>query len=145
LVATFLLETLRRMEAGEDVSVLARELGVSRKSIYKWRDRYRLAGGNTLRGRGRMTKAERFDAASGSSTRSGDPLVECLVVLKQSPIPFSPTSRMKASACDAISSASAFDQNPPARKLDGARNTLESVSMRSSAALSLSPRARSGE
>src|SRR5215469_2423838 len=47
------------MEAGENVSVLARELGVSRKSIYKWRDRYRLAGSDALRGRGRMSKAER--------------------------------------------------------------------------------------
>jgi transposase len=47
------------MEAGENVSVLARELGVSRKSIYQWRNRYRLGGGNALRSRrGRMTKAE---------------------------------------------------------------------------------------
>ena len=38
----FKLEALRRMEAGEKVSVLARELGVSRKSIYQWRDRYRV-------------------------------------------------------------------------------------------------------
>lgn len=45
------------MEAGENVSVLARELGVSRKSIYQWRNRYRL-GGVALRGRGRVTKAE---------------------------------------------------------------------------------------
>src|SRR5215469_7937360 len=52
------LEALRRMEAGENVSVLARELGVSRKSIYQWRDRYRLAGSMALRGRGRRTKAE---------------------------------------------------------------------------------------
>jgi transposase len=55
----FKLEALRRMEAGENVSVLARELGVSRKSIYQWRDRYRLGGRNGLRGHGRMTKAER--------------------------------------------------------------------------------------
>jgi transposase-like protein len=55
----FKLEALRRMQAGENVSVLARELGVSRKSIYKWRDRYRLGGSNALRGRGRRTKAER--------------------------------------------------------------------------------------
>jgi transposase len=46
------------MQAGENVSVLARELGVSRKSIYQWRDRYRLGGSHALRGRGRMTKAE---------------------------------------------------------------------------------------
>ena len=54
----FKLEALRRMEAGENVSVLARELGVSRKSIYQWRDRYRVGGSNALRGRGRMSKAE---------------------------------------------------------------------------------------
>jgi transposase len=55
----FKLEALRRMEAGENVSVLAREVGVSRKSIYQWRNRYRLGGGNALRSqRGRMTKAE---------------------------------------------------------------------------------------
>jgi transposase-like protein len=46
------------MKAGENVSVLARELGVSRKSIYKWRARYRVGGSNALRGRGRMSKAE---------------------------------------------------------------------------------------
>jgi transposase-like protein len=55
----FKLEALRRMEAGENVSVLARELGVSRKSIYQWRGRYRLGGSNALRGSGRMTKVER--------------------------------------------------------------------------------------
>src|SRR5262245_21980684 len=54
----FKLEALRRMDARENVSVLARELGVSRKSIYQWRNRYRLGGGNALRRRGRMTKAE---------------------------------------------------------------------------------------
>jgi transposase-like protein len=53
----FKLEALRRMEAGENVSVLARELGVSRKSIYQWRDRYRLGGSHALRSRGRRTKA----------------------------------------------------------------------------------------
>lgn len=56
----FKLEALRRMEAGENVSVLARELGVSRKSIYQWRERYRRGGSNALRGRGRKTKAERL-------------------------------------------------------------------------------------
>jgi predicted transcriptional regulator len=37
LVATLSLRPLRRMQAGENVSVLARELGVSRKSIYQSR------------------------------------------------------------------------------------------------------------
>ena len=54
----FKLEALRRMEAGENVSVLAREFGVSRKSIYQWRNRYRLGGSKALRRRGRMTNAE---------------------------------------------------------------------------------------
>jgi len=45
-------------EAGENVSVLARELGVSRKSIYQWHNRYRLGGSNALRRRGRMTNVE---------------------------------------------------------------------------------------
>jgi len=41
------------------VSVLARELGVSRKSIYQRRNRSRLGCGNALRShRGRITKAE---------------------------------------------------------------------------------------
>jgi transposase len=59
------------MEAGENVSVLARELGVSRKSIYKWRDRYRLGGSNALRGpnnqsraRGSRRNADRREAAA---------------------------------------------------------------------------------
>jgi transposase len=47
------------MDAGENVSVLARELGVSRKSIYKWRDRYRLGGSDALRAAVVGPKAER--------------------------------------------------------------------------------------
>ena len=40
------------------MTVLARELGVSRKSIYQWRNRYCLGGSNALRRRYPMTKAE---------------------------------------------------------------------------------------
>jgi transposase len=65
----FKLEALRRMEAGENVSVLARELRVSRKSIYQWRNRYRVAGSMALRGRGRKTKAE-------ISAHEGEPAAE---------------------------------------------------------------------
>src|SRR5580692_10502866 len=61
----FKLEALRRMEAGENVSDLARQLGVSRKSIYQWRNRYRLGGSKALRGRGRMTNADRSAVAAG--------------------------------------------------------------------------------
>jgi transposase-like protein len=54
----FKLEALRRLEAGVNVSVLARELGVSCKHINRCRDRYRLGGSSALRNHGRMTKAE---------------------------------------------------------------------------------------
>jgi transposase-like protein len=64
------LEVLRRMAAGENVSGLGREFGVSRKSIYQWRDRYRLDGSMALRSCGRMTKAE----AASLSTHQAKPL-----------------------------------------------------------------------
>ena len=43
----FKLEALRRMEAGENVSVLARKLGFHARALSQWRNRYRL-GGSTL-------------------------------------------------------------------------------------------------
>lgn len=52
------LAVLARMAAGENVSALSRELGVARKCLYQWRDRYRLGGAVALRSRGRPTKAE---------------------------------------------------------------------------------------
>jgi transposase-like protein len=52
------LAALQRMLAGENVSALARELGIRRKYLYQWRDRFRAGGPDALRGRGRPTKAE---------------------------------------------------------------------------------------
>jgi transposase-like protein len=52
------LAALRRMLAGENVSALARELGVRRKYLYQWRERFRSGGPEALRSRGRPTKAE---------------------------------------------------------------------------------------
>jgi transposase len=49
----FKLKVLRRMEAGENVCALARELGVRRKLFYAWRDALRRGGPMALRGRGR--------------------------------------------------------------------------------------------
>jgi transposase len=54
----FKLAALARMSAGETVSALARELGVLRKCLYQWRERYRLGGALAVRSRGRPTKAE---------------------------------------------------------------------------------------
>ena len=57
----FKLAALARMASGENVSALSRELGVARKCLYQWRERFRLGGALGLRGRGRMTKAERAE------------------------------------------------------------------------------------
>jgi transposase-like protein len=54
----FKLAALARMAAGENVSALARELGVLRKCLYQWRERYRIGGAVAVRSRGRPTKAE---------------------------------------------------------------------------------------
>ena len=61
----FKLAALARMEAGENVSALARELGVRRKYLYQWRDRFRAGGPVALRSRGRPTKAEVLAMRSG--------------------------------------------------------------------------------
>jgi transposase len=63
----FKLAALRRMLAGENVSALARELGVRRKYLYQWRERYRLGGPEALRMRGRPTKAEALAIQAHSS------------------------------------------------------------------------------
>lgn len=44
----FKLSAVERMLGGENVSALARELGVARKFLYLWRDRYRAAGPGAL-------------------------------------------------------------------------------------------------
>jgi transposase len=55
----FKLEAIARMEAGENVSALALELGVARVMLYRWRDQQRAGGPERFRDRrGRPTKQE---------------------------------------------------------------------------------------
>ena len=54
----FKLAALARMAEGENVSALARELGVLRKCLYQWRERFRIGGAVAVRSRGRPTRAE---------------------------------------------------------------------------------------
>ncbi|MGH7789915.1 MAG: transposase [Candidatus Binatia bacterium] len=61
----FKLAALARMAAGENVSALARELGVRRKYLYQWRERFRAGGPVALRSRGRPTKAEALAIQGG--------------------------------------------------------------------------------
>lgn len=60
-----------RMLAGENVSALARELKMTRKDLYAWRDRFQTGGPEALRGRGRPPKAEAAGmAASDTSAKA---------------------------------------------------------------------------
>jgi transposase len=71
----FKLAALARMEAGENVSALARELDVRRKYLYQWRDRFRAGGPVALRSRGRPTKAEVLEMQGGDTASAGLPAV----------------------------------------------------------------------
>jgi transposase len=53
----FKLGIIRRLLAGENVSALGRELKLSRKDLYAWRDRFLASGPQALRGRGRPPRA----------------------------------------------------------------------------------------
>jgi len=53
LTRAFKVAALTRMFQGENVSALARELGIKRKLLYQWRDRFRAGGEAALRSRGR--------------------------------------------------------------------------------------------
>ena len=60
-----------RMLAGENVSALARELKMTRKDLYAWRERFQAGGPEALRGRGRPPKADAAGlAASGTSAKA---------------------------------------------------------------------------
>lgn len=50
------LSVVGRMEAGETIGALARELGLSRQLLHKWRDRVRAGGPGALKRRGRPRK-----------------------------------------------------------------------------------------
>ena len=54
----FKLEAVCRMESGENVCALSRELGVARKLLYEWRSAFRSGGVSAFRRRGRPRKGE---------------------------------------------------------------------------------------
>jgi transposase len=63
----FKLHAVQRIEAGENVSALARELMIKREILYRWRDALRLGGPEALRLRGRPTKVEALKMAASRS------------------------------------------------------------------------------
>ena len=70
----FKLRAVQRMEAGENVSALSRELTVKREILYRWRDAWRAGGAAALRLRGRPSKAEAvlMAAARGVAGKADD-------------------------------------------------------------------------
>lgn len=68
------LEAVRRIEDGENVSALARELVIKRAILYRWRDACRLGGPEARRLRGRPSKAEgsKLSAARLAAGRAND-------------------------------------------------------------------------
>lgn len=71
----FKLSALCRMESGENVSALSRELNVRRKLLYEWRDAFRAGGPEALRCRGRPRKGSVVIGArsGGTSGAAGGP------------------------------------------------------------------------
>src|SRR5665213_3856449 len=71
----FKLKAIERLKAGESGSALARELGVKRTLIYRWRNAFDGGGALALRDRrGRPTKADALAmaAARGPAVKAGD-------------------------------------------------------------------------
>jgi len=63
----FKLEAVRRVLAGEKVSVVARDLKLPRNDLYVWRDRFLAGGPEAMRDRGRPRNAERLLAMRGGA------------------------------------------------------------------------------
>ena len=71
----FKLKVIARMDAGENVSALSRELSVKRELLYRWRSQYRLGGDLALRaqrGRPRLAEATAMAAARGPARDASD-------------------------------------------------------------------------
>ena len=64
----FKLEAVCRMESGEKICALARELDVARKLLYEWRAAFRAGGASAFRSRGRPRKGEAVVGARSSGT-----------------------------------------------------------------------------
>jgi transposase len=71
----FKLKAIERMDAGENISALSRELGVKRAILYRWRSTYRLGGAEGLRerrGRPNLIDAAAMSIARGAATELSD-------------------------------------------------------------------------
>lgn len=71
----FKLELVRRMEAGESGTALAREFGIKRTILYRWRDAVRHGGEEAFRdgpGRPSVVEAQAMASARGPAAKARD-------------------------------------------------------------------------
>ena len=71
----FKLKAIERMDAGENVSALSRELGVKREILYRWRTQYREGGELRLRerrGRPKLAEAQAMAVERGVAGEAAD-------------------------------------------------------------------------
>lgn len=70
----FKLRAVARMDEAANITALAKELGVERKLLYIWRDKFRSGGAGALHPIGRPLKAARFleEASAPPSPASAD-------------------------------------------------------------------------
>ncbi len=71
----FKLKAIERMDGGENVSALSRELMVKREMLYRWRSQYRSGGEAALRervGRPTVAEAQAMAAARGPASEAAD-------------------------------------------------------------------------
>ncbi len=71
----FKLKAIERMDAGENVSALSRELEVKREILYRWRSQYRSGGAERIRerrGRPTVAEAHAMAAARGPASEAAD-------------------------------------------------------------------------
>jgi transposase len=74
----FKVSIVCRLLAGESVSALSRELKMTRKDLYAWRDRFQAGGPDALRCRGRPRKADAAGSAVSANAAApvGTPAAE---------------------------------------------------------------------
>jgi len=66
------LAAVQRVRAGESVRAVAQELGIRRKRLYVWKDRYaELGEAGLVRRRGGRPRKKAAEAGSGSETKVG--------------------------------------------------------------------------
>lgn len=79
----FKLAALDRMSAGVNVCALARELGIRRKLLYDWRDKFRKKGPEALRGRGRPPKPAVDAAPAPAAVMDGEEAAKRIAELER--------------------------------------------------------------